>query len=192
VSRAGCTLPLTADALLAYWLGETDSAEQARIDEHLLGCARCSEELAQILAIGTAVREVARGGGLHVVLTEASVRRMLERGMRVREYRVPHNGAVSCTVTPDDDIVVSRLAAPLQDVKRLDLVQRFEGHADTRLEDVPFDAATGGVVLASHMGALRALRASSNRMQLIAVDGAGRDRVIGEYTFNHTPFGEQR
>ena len=192
MSRPACALPLTTEALVAYWLGESDAAEEARIDEHLLACTRCSEELAELVAVGAAVRDVARSGAVHVVLTEPAVRRMLERGMRVREYRVPHNGAVSCTVTPDDDIVVSRLAAPLQGVKRLDLEQHFEGHADTRLEDVPFDAATDSVVVASHMPALRALRASSNRMRLVAVDEAGQERVIGEYTFNHTPFGEQR
>jgi hypothetical protein len=35
------------------------------------------------------------------------------------------------------------------------------------------------------MAALRALPTSRNRMQLIAVDESGRDRVVGEYTFNH-------
>jgi hypothetical protein len=186
MSRRVCALSLTTDALVAYWLGESTSAEEARIDEHLLGCARCADDLARIVALGAAVRELAHRGAVQVVLSDASVRRMLARGLRVREYRVPHNGAVSCTVTPDDDILVSRLAAPLQDVKRLDLVQRFEGHEAARLEDVPFDAAAGSVVVASQMAALRALPTSSNRMQLIAVDEAGRDRVVGEYTFNHT------
>jgi hypothetical protein len=188
MSRVACTAPLTSAALLAYWLGESDAAEDARVEEHFLGCAACGEQLAELVALRDAVRDVARDGSTYAVVSDGFVQRLVAHGLRVREYRVPQNGAVSCTVTPQDDLVVARLAAPLEGVKRLDLVQIVEGHGPARLEDVPFDAAAGGVVVTSQMPALRSLPASRNRMQLIAVDDSGAERLVGEYTFNHTPF----
>lgn len=192
MSLTPCPAPLVADALVAYWLGECSPDEEARIEEHFLGCGTCSERLQELVALRDGVRRLARRGGMQVIVPEAFVRRMAELGMRVREYRVPCNGAVNCTVTPDDDLLVARLAAPLDDVQRLDLVQHLEGHGHARFEDVPFDAAAGAIVVAVDMPELRKLPASRTRMQLIAVDSAGRERVLGDYTFNHTPYAEPR
>ena len=33
----------------------------------------------------------------------------MRQGLRVREYRVPAGGRVDCTVTADDDLLVSHL-----------------------------------------------------------------------------------
>lgn len=45
--------------------------------------------------------------------------------MRIREYRLPPNGSVNCTVAPDDELLVTRLEAPLEGVERLDAVARL-------------------------------------------------------------------
>jgi hypothetical protein len=121
------------------------------------------------------------------VVDDAFVRRLVEQGVRVREYRLPHNGSVDCTVTPDDDVVVARLEAPLGGVARLDMVEMdADGKGRTRLQDIPFRADSGGVVVVSRTDELRALPASTTRMRLLAVDATG-ERVIGEYIFRHTP-----
>jgi hypothetical protein len=44
------------------------------------------------------------------------------------------------------------------------------------------------VVVASRTDYVRALSKQTSQMRLVAIDCQG-ERVIGEYTFNHTPWG---
>lgn len=182
-----CQSPLAWDALLAYWLGELDPDSAVQVEEHYLGCELCSRRLEQLSTLAREVRAVARSGGVTVIVNDQFVRRLSEDGLKVREYRVPLNGSVNCTVTPDDAFVVARLEAPLDEVKRLDLVTLgSDGKHIMRQEDIPFIAASGGVVLSTRIDVLRALPASTLHMRLLAVDNHG-ERTLGEYTFNHTP-----
>ena len=103
-----------------------------------------------------------RAGAVHAVVADAFVKRLAAQGLRLREYRVPHNGSVYCTVAPDDDLLITRLDAPLAGVERLDVeLLGVEGAGRERLRDVPFDAAAGEVVLAARMERMRALPAST-------------------------------
>ena len=160
-------------------------AAEARIGEHLLGCGECSGRLAGLVALGDAIRDVFRHGVVRAFVTEAFVGRLAEQGLRVREYRVPRNASVECTVAPEDDLVVSRLEAPLAGVGRLDLVIHAPGLPEQVREDIPFDPARGEVVISVNMPQLRAMPSRRLRFELVAVDDAGK-RLIGEYTFNHT------
>ncbi len=192
MSPSPCTAPIELGTLVAYWLGELDAESESRTEEHLLGCDACSKRLGELVALADGVRTLARAGGAHAVVTDAFVRRLIEQGVHVREYRVPRNGSVNCTVAPEDDVVIARLEAPLGDVKRLDMVEiDFEGRGLARAEDIPFRAESDGVVVTPRIDQLRALPASTTRMRLLAVDARG-ERVIGEYTFNHTPYGTTR
>jgi hypothetical protein len=77
-------------------------------------------------------------------------------------------------------------AAPLQDVRRLDLI--FEGKGwRQRLQDIAFDPASGEVVFAPSVAELRKLGVTTQRAQLVAVSPEA-ERVIGNYTFNHSPY----
>jgi hypothetical protein len=186
--RSGCASPIPRAALLEYWLGELDEAREAQLDEHLLGCGRCSEALQELVVLADAVRAAVRGGAVNAVLTDGFVKRLAAEGLRLREYRTPHNGSVYCTVAPDDDLLITRLDAPLAGVERLDLERLGEeGAVLERLRDVPFDAAAGEVVFASRMQRIRALPATTVRMRLLAVESAG-ERLVGEYTFHHSPW----
>jgi hypothetical protein len=182
--RPTCSAPVGLARLVEYWLAELDAATEARIEEHLFGCGVCSRELEELAALATGMRQLVRQGAVHMVLSNAFVRRLAEQGLRVREYNVPHNGSVDCTVAPEDDMVVARLQAPLQGIERLDLV---EGEARERLYNIPFNAKHGEVVVIPRVEELRKLPASTLRMRLVAVDASG-ERVIGEYTFHHTPY----
>ena len=182
--RSTCSAPVGLAMLSEYWLAELDAATEARVEEHLLGCDVCSRELEELAALTTGMRQLVRQGAVHTVVSNAFVRRLAEQGLRVREYNVPHNGSVNCTVAPEDDVVVAHLRAPLQGIERLDLV---EGEARERLYDIPFNAKHGEVVVTPRVEELRKLPASTLRMRLMAVDASG-ERVIGEYTFNHTPY----
>lgn len=182
-----CHAPLEWDALLAYWLGELDADRAAQIEEHYLGCEVCSQRLEQFVALSQGVRVLARNSGINAVVNEGYVRRLLDDGRQVREYRVPLNGSVNCTVTPDDDFVLAYLEAPLEGVKRLDMVQiDADGNIALRSEDIPFVANSGGVVWVTNINELRAMPISTLRLRLLAVD-ASKETSLGEYRFNHTP-----
>jgi hypothetical protein len=122
-----------------------------------------------------------------VVVTAALVDRLAREGLRVREYRVAPGGRVACTVTPEDDLVVGRLAAPFPGVGRLDLALcDAEGREQQRWPDIPVSPEGREVVFTAPVDALRALPASVRRYRLIAVESDG-ERLLGEYTFEHTP-----
>ncbi len=188
MTEPSCASPIPLATLVEYWLGELDEAREGRLDEHLLGCGHCSANLQSLVDIAGGIRTAVRAGAVPAVLTDAFLKRLAAQGLRLREYRVPHNGSVHCTVAPDDDLLISRLEAPLAGVERLD-VERLGGEAQTveRLQDVPFDAAAGEVLIAPRIDRIRALPASTSRIRLLAVAPSG-ERLVGEYTFNHTPW----
>jgi hypothetical protein len=187
MSARTCQSPLTSESLIAYWLGELAPADEARAEEHYLGCAQCGHRLEELAALASGVRDLARKSGVSMIVNDEFVRKLTEDGLRVREYRVPRNGSVSCTATPEDDFVVGRLEAPLAGVQRVDMLTvDAEGNTERRQPDVPFAADSGGVVFSPSIDWLRALPACTFRVRLLAVDENG-ERTLGDYAFNHTP-----
>jgi len=185
MSHAPCPAPLDERTLLEYWLDELSDDAEAAIDEHLLGCGHCSARLEALVALAGGIREAFRRGQLQAIVSDAFVRRLEAQGLHVREYRVARNASIDCTVAPEDDLVVSRLEAPLAGVGRLDLVIHAPGLPEQVREDIPFDPARGEVVMSVNMPQLRAMPSQRMRFELVAVDDGGK-RLIGEYTFNHT------
>lgn len=174
------------ERLLAYWFGESDDAETQAIDEHLMRCDACGRELDQLAATAQAVRDAFLAGEVGAAVSPAFVAALAQRGIRVREYRVPHNGSIACTVAPEDQVLVSRLEAPLQGVRRLDVVSALPDAAE-HLQDVPFDPSSGEVVLAVRAARIRRLPAHEAIVRLLAIDEQG-SREIGRYTFRHRPW----
>ena len=84
--------------------------------------------------------------------------------------------------------MVSHVRAPLAGVKRVDMLQKLElggvEHEEIRLEDVPFDPASGEVVFMPPVAALR--QKHRVRVRLVSVGEEG-ERRLGEYTFDHAP-----
>jgi hypothetical protein len=186
-NASNCTAPIEFSELTGYWLDQLDAAAEARIEEHLFNCQECGAKLDQIIALAGAVRAAFGQGAVRAYVTDAFVKHLEQRNVRVREYRVPHNGSVNCTVTPDDEVIVSRLEAPLVGVSRVDAYS-YVGSAEPQISrDIPFDPASGEVVVAPKIAQLRLAPSHIYRVRLVAVDGS-RERVIGDYTFNHTRF----
>lgn len=188
MSEAVCATPMSLPDLLAYRLREMDPADEARFEEHLFGCAECSDRLADLEHLAEAIQREFREGRLGSVFSASFIRRLKDAGMRVREYRLQAGSSVNCTVGPEDDLVVAYLHAPLQGVRRLDLVfDEGEGGSGRRLSDVAFDPASDEVAFASSVVELRKLGVATLNARLVAVS-EGAERVIGSYTFNHSPY----
>lgn len=180
-----CNAPIRPAALVDYWFGELAPNEEERIDEHLLGCARCSEQLGELAALGDGVRSAFRRGSVSAVISPAFLQAMKQQGLRWREYRVGPGGSVNCTISADDDSVISRLQASLEGATRVDLVFTTP-QGEGRLPDIPFEPGAGEVLFCPSAVSLKRAPAHTAVIRLIAVDAAG-ERPIGDYTFNHTP-----
>lgn len=188
MSRTTCAAPVPFAALIDYWLGDLDAVREDDVERHLFGCGDCCAALERIVELAGGIRTLVREGAIAAVVSAAFVEALSAAGLRLREYRVPRDGSVHCTVAPDDDLLISRLQAPLAGVERLDLVSvEGEGAAPVRLADIPFSAAAGEVVIVPRIDRVRALRESTKTVRLVAVE-QGRDRVLGEYLFVHTPW----
>jgi hypothetical protein len=172
--------------LMDYWLGDSDAALTQQIDEHLMHCDACGGAFDQVVALSHGVREAFKRGAVATMLSRPFVERLRAAGLRLREYRVPHNGSVVCSVAPDDELLISHVAAPLQDVSRVDAVftSSLAPQHEERLVDVPFDAAAGAVLFAPQLDAVRRQPTHELRVRLLAID-AGGEREIGHYTFKH-------
>jgi hypothetical protein len=173
--------------LLAYRLGEMDQAAEFRLEEHLFACGECSDRLARLEQLASAIGHELRQGHLGALLPATFVQRLKNDGVRVREYRMGPGGSINCTITPDDDLVVTHLHAQLANVHRLDvIIEEGEGGSRSRLEDVAFDPASDAVVLFPASAEVRKLGRATLRVELIAV-GDDAERVLGRYTLNHSP-----
>ena len=176
---------LSFDSLVEYWLGECDDTETQRADMHLLACDACGTKLDEVVALAQGVRRAFADGLVHTFISDAFVARLLERRVRVREYRVPHNGSANCSVAPEDDILVGRLEAPLEGVSRIDVaIRRSLADGEHWVHDVPFDAVRGEVLFAPKLDALRELPTHDMHIRLLACDDLGRHE-IGHYTLHH-------
>lgn len=188
MSRPTCAAPIPFAALVDYWLGDLDAAREEDVERHLFACGECCATLERIAELAGGIRALVRRGDVTAIVSAAFVEALGAAGLRLREYRVPRDGSVHCTVAPDDDLLISRLQAPLAGVERLDLVViEGEGAAPERLADIPFSAPAGEVVVVPRVDRIRRQQATTSKMQLVAVE-QGRDRVLGEYRFFHTPW----
>lgn len=184
MNPSNCTAPIGFSALTEYWLDELDEAAEARIDEHLFGCQECGAKLDEIIALAGGVRAAFDQGAMQAFVTDAFVKRLAEQNVRVREYRVPRNGSVNCSVAPEDEVLVARLEAPLAGVVRVDAISYLAQAPPEVFRDILFDPASGEVVITPKIAQIRAMPPHRYRIELVAVDAKG-ERVIGEYTFNH-------
>jgi hypothetical protein len=180
---------LSVETLLDYWLHDCDAATTDTVDAHLMQCDACGQALDGLIALGDGVRGTFRAGAVAAVTSGPFVQRLAAQGLKVREYRLPHNGSVNCTVAPDDELLVSYLEAPLQGVGRLDAVAQLSIEPDVqhRFEDIPFDARAGEVLYMPKVSEVRQLPAHTYELTLLAVESGGM-REVGRYTFHHRPW----
>jgi hypothetical protein len=184
---SSCASPLAEGLVLDWWAGELDAWEARRVERHLFSCGSCSARAELLPAVTEGLRSLVREGRLPAVLSPIVVERLQRDGRRIREYRVAPGGGVQCTVAPDDHVVLARLSARFEGVTRVDLVSRVDDGPEDRYADLPFDPAVAELILAAPVDLLRARPASVEVMRLVSVESQG-ERLLGEYTFNHSPW----
>ena len=182
-----CHAPVGAAALADYWLGLLSPAAEKFIEKHLLACDSCGGVLRGIIALASELRVLAREGTLRLVVTEAFLQCAAAEGLRIREYSPPNGGSVDCTVGAGDQLLITRLAADLRGARRVDLSFCDEHGAERhRAADIPVAAAAGEVIHQESIAFAKASPTARLVARLLAVEESGAERLIGEYTFNHT------
>ena len=182
-----CEKPIEAAILADYWLAALPKAEEEALEEHLFECDQCGARLREVIALGEAVRNLTREGLLTMVVSDSFLRRVREQGLRVREYAPPRGGRIECTVGAEDDFLIGRLAADLRDTRRLDLsLCDPRGKEVYRMADIPFRAEAPSVAFQQSISYAKAAASGSMTARLFAYDEVGAERLLGEYTFNHT------
>jgi len=182
-----CVNPLDAAVLADYWLGALAGAEEEGVELHLLDCDECGGRLREVMALAEEVRKIAREGSLRMVVSDGIIERAVGEGLRVRQYAPPAGGGVECTVTAEDDLLIGRLAADLSGALRVDLCICDErGVEQLRLADIAVHSGAGEVVYQESMTFAKASPSMKMIARLVGFDEAGVERLLGEYTFNHT------
>ena len=182
-----CSNPIDAAVLADYWLGALPSREEEAAEEHLFDCDRCGALLRDVIALADGIRDLAREGSLEMIVSDAFLQRAAEEGLRIREYAPPPGGSVQCTVRAEDDILIGRLAADLSGATRVDLCICDErGVEQVRLRDIPFQIGTRSIAYQESITRAKAAPTHTMIARLVALDEAGGERLVGEYTFNHT------
>ena len=182
-----CSSPIDVAVLADYWLAALTEPEEEAAELHLLDCDQCGARLREVIALAEGVRKIAREGSLRMVVSDAFLKRAAEEGLRIREYAPPAGGGVQCTVTAEDDFLIARLAANLTGAKRVDLcLCDARGVEQLRMPDIPVQSGAGSVVYQESMTFAKAMPTSKMIARLVTFDEAGGERLLGEYTFNHT------
>jgi hypothetical protein len=183
--RTPCDRPLELRTLADYWLDD-DGHDHEELEEHLFACDSCSRRLHGMVALGAGVGRLVREGAVELVVTRSLLARAARDGLRIREYRLAPGESVRCTVTTEDDLLVSRLVGRFEGVSRLDVVAEQEGLPVRRIQDVPFELEAGELIVAQAMPDMRRLQRARLRVRLLSHEESG-ERLIGEYTFEHYP-----
>jgi hypothetical protein len=182
-----CSISIDAAVLADYWFALLAKSDEEVVEEHLFACDECGERLRDVMALAEGVRALAREGSLTMVVSDMFIERVREQGRRVREYTAPRSGRVECTVSAEDDFLIGRLTADLSGARRVDLcICDGQGVERFRLPDIPFNTGAGGVAFQQSIKYAKAAPSETMIARLVAFEDAAQERLLGEYTFNHT------
>lgn len=182
-----CAGPLDEATLMDYWLAALSDAEEERVEEHLMMCDRCGDRLREVMALAGSLHELARLGGLQVVVSDELIAHAAASGRRVREYAVQPGESVQCTVSADDDFLVARLAVDLTGAQRVDLSWcDIKGDERVRMTDIAVRPDAASVICQQSIVWGKGSPSATMTARLLSVDADGRERTLGQYTFVHT------
>ena len=185
--NAACSSPIDAAVLMDYWLAVMPPQAEETLEEHVMTCDACGDRLREMIALAEGLRALARSGSLQVIVGEQLITHAAEQGLRVREYGASPGEAIQCTVSADDDVLAARLAVDVTKASRVDLSWcDLRGVEHRRMSDIPVRADAESVICQQSIDWAKASPTSTMIARLLAVDDAGGERLLGEYTFHHT------
>jgi hypothetical protein len=181
--------PLELGELLEYWLGEADTEQAGRVEEHVFECDACAAALDDVVKLGGALVALLRGGLIEARATTGLLNRFSRDRLNVRQYNVHPGETVQCTVSPHDDFLFARLILPSPVPEHVDLsVRDADGREVVRLQDVSVDRRAGEVM--SFIPARPWQNDRSGRLQYVLLSPGAGNHVLGTYTFEHTAMSE--
>jgi len=175
-----CATPIPAERLLEYLLGELEVNDEDRLEAHLFSCAACAAEGEKLAGLATAI------GRVVPPVLSASRFEALEGAGLVSQVKAMAPGDVARVVYPSSgNVLVLRMGgADLGEARRIDVELRTPGgQAIARLDDVPFDASRGEILVAcQHHFSETFPRDLVFAMELVSGDDR---RPVAEYTVFH-------
>jgi hypothetical protein len=139
-----CASPLPFETLVDYWSRALSDEEIAAAEEHLFGCAACTDRSGQVAAL---VRSLGRM--LPPVLSPQRLEQLLAAGAQVRHTPVDPDVTATAVFSPGIDYLIHHLRAPLSDVRRVDCkIVSGDGHLISDFRHAAFDREKGEVIIA--------------------------------------------
>jgi hypothetical protein len=176
-----CASPLAFETLVALWAGELPEAQTAAADEHLFACEACSAASDRLGKVVTGLR-----GLVPPVLSHALRDRLASQGMRLRVTNVQPGVEATAHFTRDVDLLIHVLHADLSRAARVDVeVLAPDGEPRVALEQVPFDATKGEVLIACQRHYEHMLPPGVDPIFRVHAFEAGERRRVGDYLVIH-------
>jgi hypothetical protein len=146
---AACQKPVSWADLVAYWTHDSEALPQAELltlEDHLMGCARCSAESERVAQLTEAFR-----GLLPPVLEPEQVAELRSQGLTIVDNPMAPGESREVMFPHEVDIVLHRLGGlDLSRATRVSFVLSVVGTEQVMIElpQVPFDRERGEILLA--------------------------------------------
>ena len=167
------------ETLAAYWCHDLPEGVADAVEQHLFQCDDCARALETMALI---VRSLGRM--IPPVVSPELVRGLEAQGSRLRRTELVPGERAVVEFSRDVDLLIHVLRGDLSSARRVDVeVESMSGEGRQVMEAVPFDAASGTVLIACqrhYQGAYP----PELRFRVVADADDGR-RVVGEYVVDH-------
>jgi hypothetical protein len=141
-----CLEPVAFRDLVDYWARDLDEASAERVEEHLFGCAACTESSAFIARLAQTLKRA-----VPPILSDGELEALKARGLLIEENTFTPGERKQAVFRPGVDVLVHRLSGlALRDAERVSVLVLTESTGQPVFEDhfVPFDPARGEVLIA--------------------------------------------
>jgi hypothetical protein len=176
-----CTARVPFEALVAWYAHELADDDADALERHLFSCDECaaaSEQLGRLI------------GGLRQVVPPAISHALRDKlaaaGQRILFTPCEPDGDATARFASDVDLMVHALRADVSKAERVDIeVLQADGGLRVSLDDVPFDAETGEVLVACQRHYRMMFREGEQPTFRVHVTEGGKKRRVGDYRVVH-------
>ncbi len=143
---AHCQSPIEFETLVAYWAGDLETLASDRLEEHVMGCARCARASARVPQIPP-------------IVSPEAVAKLRARGVRIVENPMRPGETKQVFFSSNIDVLLHRLGGlDLSNATRVTVTVSVQETGDVLLQndDALFDREGGEVLIAcqKHFSAL--------------------------------------